>query len=63
LEESLDDADGATAARIEALKVQIAALEEKVNIPSAIKSEVYIPQEGFNKLRVGILNKIKKDRE
>lgn len=40
-EESPDDADSATAAKIEALKAQIAALSEKVSIPSASKTEVH----------------------
>ncbi|MBD2252719.1 hypothetical protein [Nostoc parmelioides] len=63
VEESPDDADNATAAEIEALKAQIAALEEKVNIPSATKTEVNTLQERLNQLRVGISNEIKKDRE
>ncbi|MEH2169613.1 MAG: hypothetical protein V7K41_23725 [Nostoc sp.] len=63
VEESPDYADSATAAEIEALKVQIAALSEKVNIPSATKTEVYALQERLNQLRVGISNEIKKDRE
>ncbi|ALF56534.1 hypothetical protein ACX27_24215 [Nostoc piscinale CENA21] len=63
LEESPDGADSATAAEIEALKAQIAALEEKVNIPSATKTEVHTLQERLNQLRVGISNEIKKDRE
>ncbi|BAZ19268.1 hypothetical protein NIES4073_01380 (plasmid) [Kalymmatonema gypsitolerans NIES-4073] len=63
VEESPDGADSATAAEIEALKAQIAALEEKVNIPSATKSEVHTLQERLNQLRLGISNEIKKDRE
>ncbi|MEH2189962.1 MAG: hypothetical protein V7K64_27905 [Nostoc sp.] len=62
-EESPDDADSATAAEIEALKAQIAALSEKVSIPSATKTEVHTLQERVNQLRVGISNEIKKDRE
>lgn len=62
-EESPDDADSATAAEIEALKAQIAALSEKVSIPSASKTEVHTLQERVNQLRVGISNEIKKDRE
>ncbi|MGF2037477.1 MAG: hypothetical protein RMZ43_019525 [Nostoc sp. CmiVER01] len=44
-EESPDSADSATAAEIEALKAQIAALEEKVSIPSATKTNgsIYPP--------------------
>nr|WP_199331159.1 hypothetical protein [Calothrix sp. FACHB-1219] len=63
VEESLDDADSATAAEIEALKAQIATLEDKVRIPSATKTEVHTLQERLNQLRVGISNEIKKDRE
>ncbi|MHC5916504.1 MAG: hypothetical protein ACYTXE_37245 [Nostoc sp.] len=63
VEESPDDADSATAAEIEALKAQIAALSEKVSIPSATKTEVHTLQERLNQLRVGISNEIKKDRE
>nr|WP_243713896.1 hypothetical protein [Nostoc sp. 106C] len=62
VEESADGVS-ATAAEIEALKAQIAALEEKVNIPSATKTEVHTLQERLNQLRVGISNEIKKDRE
>lgn len=62
-QESPDDADSATAAEIEALKAQIAALSEKVSIPSATKTEVHTLQERLNQLRVGISNEIKKDRE
>jgi chromosome segregation ATPase len=62
-QENPDSADSATAAEIEALKVQIAALSEKVSIPSATKSEVHTLQERLNQLRVGISNEIKKDRE
>ncbi len=63
LVEESPDGVSATAAEIEALKAQIAALEEKVNIPSATKSEVHTLQERLNQLRVGISNEIKKDRE
>ncbi|MHC5779846.1 hypothetical protein [Nostoc sp.] len=63
VEESPNSADSATAAEIEALKAQIAALSEKVNIPSATKTEVHTLQERLNQLRVGISNEIKKDRE
>ncbi|BAY95040.1 hypothetical protein NIES3275_70970 (plasmid) [Microchaete diplosiphon NIES-3275] len=63
MEESPDSVDSATAAEIEALKAQIAVLEEKVNIPSATKTEVHTLQERLNQLRVGISNEIKKDRE
>ncbi|MFQ4143780.1 hypothetical protein [Chlorogloeopsis sp. ULAP02] len=62
-QESPDDADSTTAAEIEVLKVQIAALSEKVSIPSATKTEVHTLQERLNQLRVGISNEIKKDRE
>ena len=62
-QESPDDADSATAAEIEALKAQIAALSEKLSIPSASKTEVHTLQERLNQLRVGISNEIKKDRE
>lgn len=63
VEESSNSADSATAAEIEALKAQIAALSEKVSIPSASKTEVHTLQERLNQLRVGISNEIKKDRE
>ncbi|BAY19852.1 hypothetical protein NIES21_57220 (plasmid) [Anabaenopsis circularis NIES-21] len=63
LVEESPDGVSVTAAEIEALKAQIAALEEKVNIPSATKSEVHTLQERLNQLRVGISNEIKKDRE
>ncbi|MBD2470936.1 hypothetical protein [Nostoc sp. FACHB-145] len=63
LVEESPDGVSATAAEIEALKAQIAALEEKVNIPSATKTEVHTLQERLNQLRVGISNEIKKDRE
>ncbi len=63
VQESPDGADSATALEIEALKAQIAALEEKVSIPCATKTEVHTLQERLNQLRVGISNEIKKDRE
>jgi len=63
VQESPDGADSAIAAEIEALKAQISALEEKVSIPSATKTEVHTLQERLNQLRVGISNEIKKDRE
>ncbi len=63
LVEESPDSVSATAAEIEALKAQIAVLEEKVNIPSATKTEVHTLQERLNQLRVGISNEIKKDRE
>lgn len=62
-QENPDSADSVTAAEIETLKAQIAALEEKVSIPSATKTEVHTLQERLNQLRVGISNEIKKDRE
>lgn len=62
-QESPDSTDNATAAEIEALKAQIAALSEKISIPSASKTEVHTLQERLNQLRVGISNEIKKDRE
>ncbi|WP_323808826.1 hypothetical protein [Nostoc sphaeroides] len=60
---SQESPDSATATEIEALKAQIAALSEKVSIPSASKTEVHTLQERLNQLRVGISNEIKKDRE
>jgi chromosome segregation ATPase len=63
VQESPHGVDNATALEIEALKAQIAALEEKVSIPCATKTEVHTLQERLNQLRVGISNEIKKDRK
>jgi len=46
VKESPNSADSATAAEIEALKAQIATLEERVSIPSASKTEVHTLQNG-----------------